>query len=161
MEIEALLRYMVETQASDMHLKAMRAPLFRLGKKLVPCGEEALAPEDVERMLLGILSDRQRKQLEEKLWVDLGYSVQGVSRFRVSITHQRGSLAAAFRRIPFEFPSIDEWELPEVIKEFAKLESGLVLVTGPTGSGKSSTLAALVKLICDTRPIHLVTIEAA
>ncbi|MFQ5718963.1 MAG: PilT/PilU family type 4a pilus ATPase [Acidobacteriota bacterium] len=159
MDIHDLLRFMVARKASDMHLKAMRPPLLRIEKKLTAGGEQPLEPDQIRDMLLPMLTEKQRLQLEEKLWVDLGYSVPGVSRFRVSITHQRGSLAAAFRRIPFEFPSLDEWGLPPVIEDFAKLEAGLVLITGPTGNGKSSTLAALLRLVCTTRPVHIVTIE--
>ena len=159
MEIEDLLRSMVDYHASDMHLKAMRPPLLRIDKKLIPDGTAPLQPDDIRNMLLPLLNESQRAQLEQNLWVDLGYSLSGVSRFRVSITHQRGTLAAAFRRIPFEFPTLDEWGLPEVIKDFASLQSGLVLVTGPTGSGKSSTLAALLRLILTTQPVHIVTIE--
>jgi len=150
---------MVAREASDLHLKAMRPPLLRLDQKLVPAGEKPLAPDQIEKMILSILSPKHKQKLDEQLWVDLGYSLPGVSRFRVSVTHQRGTLAAVFRRIPFKFPSLDEWGLPEVIKELARLQNGLVLVTGPTGSGKSSTLAALLHLICATRPVHIVTIE--
>jgi twitching motility protein PilT len=159
MEIKDLLRNMVDCHASDMHLKAMRPPLLRIDKKLIPDGTTQLSPDDIRRMLLPLLNENQRTKLEENLWVDLAYSLSGVSRFRVSITHQRGTLAASFRRIPFEFPSLDDWGLPSVIKDFTDLQSGLVLITGPTGSGKSSTLAALLRLICRTHPVHLVTIE--
>ncbi|MCZ6833478.1 MAG: PilT/PilU family type 4a pilus ATPase [Acidobacteria bacterium] len=159
MDIQELLRFMVAREASDLHLKAMRPPLLRLDQKLVPAGEKPLAPDQIEKMILSILSPKHKQKLDEQLWVDLGYSLPGVSRFRVSVTFQRGTLAAVFRRIPFKFPSIDEWGLPEVIKDLATLKNGLVLVTGPTGSGKSSTLASLLRLICETRPVHVVTIE--
>jgi twitching motility protein PilT len=159
MDIKDLLRTMVDCHASDMHLKAMRPPLLRIDKKLIPDGDRPLQPDTIHKMLMPLLDERQRAKLEQNLWVDMGYSLSGVSRFRVSITHQRGTLAAAFRRIPFEFPSLDDWGLPEVIKEFTELQSGLVLITGPTGSGKSSTLAAMLRLIVRTRPVHIVTIE--
>ncbi|MFQ5669126.1 MAG: PilT/PilU family type 4a pilus ATPase [Acidobacteriota bacterium] len=159
MDIQELLRFMVARAASDLHLKAMRPPLLRVNRKLIPGGETAFQPEEIRKMLATILTPKQLAKLEEDLWVDFGYSLPGVSRFRVSITHQRGSLGAVFRRIPIKFPSIDEWGLPEVIKEFATLPNGLVLVTGPTGSGKSSTLAALLHFIAETRPVHVVTIE--
>jgi len=159
MNIEELLRFMVARKASDLHLKAMRPPLLRIDQNLVPAGETALDPDQIREMVLSILTPKQKNNLEEKLWVDMGYSLPGVSRFRVSVTHQRGSLGAVFRRIPFEFRSIDEWGLPDVIKEFGNMPNGLVLITGPTGSGKSSTLAALLRLICETRPVHIVTIE--
>ncbi len=150
---------MVAREASDLHLKAMRPPLLRLDQKLVQAGENPVSPDEIEQMIMSILTPKQKQKLEEELWVDLGYSLPGVSRFRVSVTHQRGTLAAVFRRIPFAFPSIDAWGLPELIKSFAPLHNGMVLVTGPTGSGKSSTLAAILRLICETRPCHIVTIE--
>ena len=150
---------MVAREASDLHLKAMRPPLLRLDQKLVPAGEKPLPPEEIEQMILSVLTPKQKTKLEEELWVDMGYSLPGVSRFRVSVTHQRGTLAAVFRRIPFEFPSLDAWGLPEIVKSFAKLKNGMVLVTGPTGSGKSSTLAGLLRETCETRPVHVVTIE--
>jgi len=159
MNIQELLRFMVAREASDLHLKAMRPPLLRLDQKLVPAGEKPLPPEEIEQMILSVLTPKQKTKLEEELWVDMGYSLPGVSRFRVSVTHQRGTLAAVFRRIPFEFPSLDAWGLPEIVKSFAKLKNGMVLVTGPTGSGKSSTLAGLLRETCETRPVHVVTIE--
>ncbi|MFQ5766966.1 MAG: PilT/PilU family type 4a pilus ATPase [Acidobacteriota bacterium] len=157
--IENLLNLMVEQNASDLHLKARRPPLLRLGRDLVPHGETPLDPDIIKNMVFSMLNDRQKNRLEESLWLDMAYSVPGLSRFRVSITHQRSSLGAVFRRIPFKFPTLEEWNLPDVLQSFASLESGLVLVTGPTGSGKSSTLAALLRLVCDTRPVHVVTIE--
>ncbi len=159
MDIQELLRFMVAREASDLHLKAMRPPLLRLDQKLVQAGEKPLTPDQIEKMVLSILPPKHKQKLDEQLWVDLGYSLPGVSRFRVSVTYQRGTLAAVFRRIPFKFPSLDEWGLPEVLQELTHLKNGLVLVTGPTGSGKSSTLAALLRLICETRPVHIVTIE--
>ena len=92
MNIEELLRFMVARKASDLHLKAMRPPLLRIDQKLVPAGETALDPEQIREMVVSILTPKQKGNLEEKLWVDLGYSLPGVSRFRVSVTHQRGSL---------------------------------------------------------------------
>jgi twitching motility protein PilT len=110
-------------------------------------------------MLLGLLNDRLRQQLEENCAIDFGHSVSGVSRFRASVFMQRGTLSAVFRRVPFEFPSLEDWGLPPVLTELTKLSQGLVLITGPTGSGKSSTLAAMMRMIINTRLIHLVTIE--
>jgi len=157
--IDGLLRSMLERQASDLHLKAGRSPLLRIERELFPVGDDALEPEELRELLYPILNERQRTHLEKHLWVDLGYTAPGVSRFRVSITFQRGQLLATFRHIPLDFPSLDEWGLPEVLKEFAALENGLVLITGPAGSGKSSTLAALLSLISGTRRAHIVTIE--
>ena len=157
--IDDLLRFMVEKGASDLHLKPMRPPLIRLQGKLLPLKTEPLPPEMIQEMLGSILTERMTAKLESHLAVDFGHSVPGVSRFRASVFYQRGTLSATFRRVPFDFPSLDEWGLPEVLKEFAKLRHGLVVVTGPTGSGKSSTLAAMMQLIAETRLDHIVTIE--
>ncbi len=159
MAIDDLLKFMVRQNASDLHIKPMRPPLLRLKGKLVSLNMEALVPDLVKEMLYGILSEKQRELLEEEFYVEFGYSMPGLSRFRTSIYFQRGTLSAVFRRVPFEFPSIDDWGLPEIIKEFSYLPQGLVIVTGPAGSGKSSTLASLLKLISDAKPVHIVTIE--
>jgi twitching motility protein PilT len=137
----------------------MRPPLLRLHGKLLPLKTDTLHPDLLKDMLLGLLTDRMRETLEERQAVDFGHSVPGVSRFRATIFYQRGTLSAVFRRVPFEFPSLEDWGLPPVLQEFAHLNQGLVLLTGPTGSGKSSTLAALMRLISNTRNGHLVTIE--
>jgi twitching motility protein PilT len=159
MKIDDLLRFMVKQEASDLHLKPMRPPLVRISGKLLPLKTDVLHPDLLREMLNGLLSDRMRATLEEKYSVDFGYSVAGVSRFRASVFHQRGTLSAVFRRVPFDFPSLEDWGLPAVLTEFANLSQGLVVITGPTGSGKSSTLAAIMRLIASTRLVHIVTIE--
>jgi twitching motility protein PilT len=159
MSIDELLRFMVQQEASDLHLKPMRPPLIRMKGKLLPLKTDALHPDLLREMLNGLLNERMRKQLEENCAVDFGHSVSGVSRFRASVFLQRGTLSAVFRRVPFEFPTLTDWGLPPVLTELTKLSQGLVLITGPTGSGKSSTLAAMMRTIINTRLIHLVTIE--
>jgi twitching motility protein PilT len=159
MSIDELLRFMVQQEASDLHLKPMRPPLVRIKGKLLPLKTDALHPDLLRDMLNGLLNDRMRKQLEENCAIDFGHSVPGVSRFRASVFLQRGTLSGVFRRVPFEFPSLTDWGLPAVLTELTKLSQGLVLITGPTGSGKSSTLAAMMRMIINTRLIHLVTIE--
>jgi twitching motility protein PilT len=157
--IDELLRYMVQQDASDLHLKPMRPPLLRIKGKLIPLKTESLHPDGLREMLTGLLNDKLKKQLEDNGAIDFGHSVSGVSRFRASVFMQRGTLCAVFRRVPFEFPSLEDWGLPPVLAELAKLPQGLVLITGPTGSGKSSTLAAMIRLIINTRLVHVVTIE--
>jgi len=159
MKIDDLLRFMVQQEASDLHIKPMRPPLLRVKGKLLPLKADPLPPEHVREMLHAILTERNRETLDERLAVDFGYSLAGVSRFRASVFHQRGTLSGVFRRVPFDFPSLDDWGLPKVLKDTATLPQGLVLITGPTGSGKSSTLAAIMRLISDTRLVHVVTIE--
>ena len=150
---------MAKKEASDLHLKPMRPPLLRIKGKLIPLNTEALQPKDLEAMLLEILGPAQREKLDQNQSVDLGYGLPGVARFRGNFFVQRGSLAAVFRRIPFKIPEISELGLPEVLETFVGIPTGLVLITGPTGSGKSTTLAAIVRSIIEKRPVHIVTIE--
>jgi twitching motility protein PilT len=150
---------MVKTGASDLHIKAMRPPLLRIDGHLRPVKHDPLRPDAIEKTLLSILKERHKSELAKNYAVDVGYSVPALSRFRANIYMQRGSYSAVFRRIPIEIPSLDDWGLPGVIKEFSNMHTGLVLITGPTGSGKSSTLAALVRLINETRDSHVITIE--
>jgi twitching motility protein PilT len=159
LKIDDLLKFMVEQGASDLHLKPMRPPLVRLNGKLLPLKWEALQPDTIPVLLDSIMPERLKSVLDEQLAVDFGYSMSGVSRFRASVFQQRGTRSAVFRRVPFDFPSISDWGLPPVLEELTRLPQGLVLITGPTGSGKSSTLASLMRLIADTRLAHIVTIE--
>jgi twitching motility protein PilT len=154
-----LLRRMNELEASDLHLKPMRPPLVRLKGELVPLVPDSLTPEAIGAMLNPIIPERLRPRLAEQMAVEFGYGIGRLSRFRVSIYHQRGTLAAVLRRVAFDFPSLEDWGLPEVLGGFCDLPQGLVLVTGPTGSGKSSTLAAMIQKIASTRKHHIVTIE--
>lgn len=158
--LDDLLRAMTERDASDLHLKPTRPPLIRVTGRLLPLeGHEVLRPEEIQTMVDGILNPQQRRRLEERFSADLGYGVHGLARFRCNVYIQRGTLALAFRRIPFRIRSLEELELPDVLLDFCELPMGMVLVTGPTGSGKSTTLAALVKYITTKRPVHIVTIE--
>ena len=157
--LDDLLKFMTKKGASDLHLKPTRPPLLRLQGKLVPIKSVALKPKDIEEMVLPLLTPLQRRKLEEFQSVDLGYGVAGVARFRCNFYQQRGSIAAVFRRIPFEIKNYEELLLPDVVATFAALPAGLVLITGPTGSGKSTTLAAIIQDIARTRPCHVVTIE--
>ncbi len=158
-KLDDLLTAMVEMKASDLHIKPMRPPLLRMDGILQPLGREPLKPADIEETLRALFKDRHVKEMEEKQAVDIGYSVPGVSRFRANIFVQRSTFGAVFRRIPIEIPSLDEWGLPPVLTETTKLNQGLVLVTGPTGSGKSSTLAAVIRKINETRQCHILTVE--
>ena len=159
LKIDDLLRFMVEREASDLHLKPMRPPLVRINGKLLPLKWEPLKPEKIAQMLETIVPERLKPQMDQQLAVDFGHSVPGLSRFRASVFLQRGTLSGVFRRVPFDFPSLDEWGLPPVLHELANLPQGLVLITGPTGSGKSSTLASMVRLVADTSLKHIVTVE--
>jgi len=157
--LDDLLKFMTKKGASDLHLKPTRPPLLRIGGKLMPIKSIPLKPKEIEEMVLPLLTETQRRKFEDFQSVDLGYGVPGVARFRCNIYQQRGSVAAVFRRVPFEIKNYDELNLPEVVSTFADYPAGLVLVTGPTGSGKSTTLAAIIQDIIRTRPCHVVTIE--
>ncbi len=159
MDLDALLKFMTDKGASDLHLKPTRPPLLRITGRLMPLETEPLKPEGLTEMLMAVLTPRQKAQLEEKLSVDIGYGVRGLARFRGNIYMQRGNIAASFRRIPYQIKTIEDLDLPEVLLEFADLPMGLVLVTGPTGSGKSTTLAAMIRYIATRRPVHIITIE--
>jgi twitching motility protein PilT len=159
LELSDLLKFMTKKGASDLHLKPMRPPILRLKGKMVPLKAEPLMPKQLEEMLLAILTPMQHEKLQNNYSVDIGYGLQGVARFRANVFTQRGSCAAVFRRIPYDIPTLDSLELPEVLKTFAYLPGGMVLITGPTGSGKSTTLAGIMREITEKRPVHVVTIE--
>ncbi len=159
MTIDELLRVMTKQGASDLHLKPTRPPLMRINGRLLPLKTEPLKPEEIEGMLNAILSPQQQEKLAQTMAVDIGYGVHGLARFRGNIYRQRGTLAAAFRLIPYQIKSLEDLDLPEVLLDFCDLPMGLILVTGPTGSGKSTTLASLIKHIAGRRPAHVITIE--
>jgi twitching motility protein PilT len=154
-----LLKFMARKEASDLHLKPMRPPLLRIKGRLISVNTEVLQPAELERMLFEILTPAQKHRLEQYQSVDVGYGLPGVARFRVNLYIQRGSLAAAFRRIPYQIRRSEDLGLPEILESFARIQAGMVLVTGPTGSGKSTTLAAILQTVIETRPVHVVTIE--
>ena len=154
-----LLVYMAKQHASDLHLKPMRPPLVRVQGKLIPVKTDPLKPADLERMLLPLLNRTQKEKFDAQQSVDFGYGVPGVARFRANIYLQRGTVGAVFRRIPIQIQSIDLLELPLAVHDLTHLPDGLVIVTGPTGSGKSTTLAAMLLELSETEPLHIVTIE--
>jgi twitching motility protein PilT len=158
-ELKELLMFMTKKGASDLHLKPMRPPLLRIQGRLIPIKAKPVKPKEVEEMLLGILTPAQQRKFELQQAVDLGYGVPGVARFRCNMYLQRGTIAAVFRRVPFEIQNVEELNLPDVIESFTDYPSGLVLITGPTGSGKSTSLAAMVRRISKNRACHVVTIE--
>jgi twitching motility protein PilT len=159
MQVDELLRKMTEVGASDLHLKPARPPLIRTNGRIHPLDLPPLRPEEIGQMLAAILQPHQKARLERDLAVDLGYGIPGLARFRCNIYLQRGTLAAAFRLIPYEVKTIEQLDLPDVLFELCSLNQGLVLVTGPTGSGKSTTLAAMVKYITSHRECNVITIE--
>jgi twitching motility protein PilT len=158
--IDELLERMVAQGASDLHLTTGTEPAIRVNGRLARLdGVARLSGDDTQRLLYRILSTEQQKQLEVKRQLDLSYSIPGLARFRVNMYFQRESLGAAFRLVPAELKTLDDLGLPQQLHELAKKPRGLVLVTGPTGSGKSTTLAAVVDEINRTRHDHIMTIE--
>jgi len=160
LHIDDLLRYAVSVGASDLHLTAQMPGSIRLHGAIRPIeGCPVLDNETIREMVFGILPASQRERFEAESELDTSHSIAGVGRFRVNVSLQRGTVAAALRPIPHEMPEFDTLGLPESIKSFTDLRRGLVLVTGPTGSGKSTTLASLVDIINRTKPLHIVTVE--
>jgi twitching motility protein PilT len=157
--LEDLLKFATEQGASDIHLTVGLPPILRIHKELVFLEEDNLTPEDTAEMIFSIMTDKQRESFEERLEYDFSYGLPGVARFRVNAFYQRGSIAAAFRRIPFEIPPLDSLGVPEVAHQIINEERGFVLVTGPTGHGKSTTLAAMIDEINANKSLHILTIE--
>lgn len=157
--IDILLKDLVEKDASDLHLKAGQPPCMRIRGSLVRLDVPALSPEAHNEQLMSILNEERRHRLDTVKEVDLSYNVPGLARFRVNMFWQRGNIGAVFRVIPFNIRTIDQLSLPPVCKKIAMLPRGLVLVTGPTGSGKSTSLAAIINHINHEKRCHIMTIE--
>jgi twitching motility protein PilT len=159
-DFAAVLTTMVDSRASDVHLTPGFAPAVRVRGRIVPMDDFGeLNPQDTRDIVYSILNDSQRKRFENEQQLDFAYAVPGVARFRVNCFFQRGSVSAAFRHIPSEIKSLQELALPPVIEEFTRKPRGFVLITGPTGSGKSTTLASMVDVINEQREEHILTIE--
>jgi twitching motility protein PilT len=154
-----LLGMMTEKGASDLHITTGIAPTIRVDGRLVPLPFEPLLPPDTKRLCYSILTEAQKHRFEEDLELDFSFGLKGLSRFRGNIYMQRGAVAGAFRSIPFKVRTFEELGLPATVRELCKKPRGLVLVTGPTGSGKSTTLAAMIDTINMERQEHIVTIE--
>ena len=154
-----LLSLMHEKGASDLHVTTGIAPVIRVDGRLVPLPFEPLTPGDTKRLCYSILTEAQKQRFEEDWELDLSFGVMGLSRFRANIFLQRGAVAGAFRTIPFRIRTFEDLGLPAVVKDLCRKPRGLVLVTGPTGSGKSTTLAAMIDKINSERQEHIVTIE--
>jgi len=159
-ELNRVLQVAVKGGASDIHIKAGLPPVFRIDGSLLPVRDsKRLSPEDIGQMAASIMNKMQREQFQSSLDVDLSYGVPGVGRFRVNVFQQRGSIGMVFRVIPFKVKTLEELFMPEAVRTIAEERRGLVLVTGATGSGKSTTLAAMVDYINSSRTAHIVTIE--
>src|SRR3954466_11421474 len=160
MHIDDLLKIAAQSGASDLHLKVGSYPMMRVNGTLTVCSEEKrLDKTDTEGMADAIFNDDQRERFRRAQEVDLAYSIDGLGRFRCNVFQQRGTVGMVLRVIPTKIKTIDELGLPPVLKKIAQEERGLVLVTGTTGSGKSTTLAAMIDFINATRQAHVMTVE--
>lgn len=160
MDINELLKLAVDNGASDIHLTVGIPPIFRLDGLLVKLDKlERLLPDDTQRFAYSIMSQSQIEHFEKFGEVDFSYSLLGFCRFRINIYRQRGSVGMALRAVPLSVPSIESLGLPNTLKDMANLKRGLILVTGPTGSGKSTTLASMINYINETQNSHVLTLE--
>jgi twitching motility protein PilT len=159
LQIEQLMEELVEGGGSDLHLAAGQPPYGRYSGALRPMRDEKLSEDACNRLIFSMINNAQRKQLEQTWELDCAYGLRGVSRFRVNVYRQRGSYAACLRALGSNIPSLASLELPPVVEETSRRPKGLVLVTGPTGSGKTTTLAAILEHINQTRAEHILTIE--
>jgi len=160
LELNEILKIALKGGASDIHLKSGLPPIFRVDGALVPLkNTERLLPEQLEKMVLAIMNPVQRERFEKARECDLAYGIAGLGRFRVNVFQQRGTIGVVFRVIPFGVKTIDQLHLPRVVESIASEQRGLILVTGTTGSGKSTTLAAMIEHINSARTCHIMTIE--
>ena len=158
--LAAFLEAVIELNGSDLHLTTGLPPMIRVHGDLRPLkGFRKLFPQDLQTMIYSILTQRQRERFETDLELDVSYSLPGKARFRVNVFQQRDAVGSVMRLIPFEIKNLDDLGLPPSVREFAKLRRGLVLVTGVTGSGKSTTLAGLIDIVNSSRPEHIMTVE--
>ena len=158
-ELRDLLLTTIQRNASDLHLTNGMPPILRIDGDLVPLNENPLSPQELKAMIYGALSDTQKVQFEEERELDLSIAMVGMDRFRVNVHIQRGCVEAAFRRIPLFIPTLEELTLPPVVATLVRKMNGLVLVTGPTGMGKSTTMAAMIQLINSERKSMITCIE--
>ena len=153
--IHALIKY----NASDLHIRVGRPPLYRINGKIVPTRMAELTQGQAEQILHGVLTDKQIQELHEKRTIDFSFRMKDFGRFRCNVFFQRGTIGAAVRMIPLTVPGFDTLGIPSVLKELCKRPRGLLLVTGATGSGKSTTLASLIQHINETCYVHVLAIE--
>jgi twitching motility protein PilT len=157
--LKQLLEDMIQRKASDLHITAGVPPEYRIDGAITPSEYEILTPELTANLAYSVMSDEQRKKFENTRELDFSFGIKGLSRFRANVYLQRGVVSMAIRQIPYEIMAFESLGLPASVREFTNRTKGLVLVTGPTGSGKSTTLAAMLDRINATRPAHIMTIE--
>jgi twitching motility protein PilT len=160
MELKDLLKAAVYQKASDLHLTENTAPILRINGRLAPMeNHRPLTKEELKKSIYAMLSDTQKEKFEKDKELDFSLAIEGVDRFRVNVHIQRGSVEAAFRRIPLYIPNIGDLGLPPAVRDFSRKSNGLVLITGPTGSGKTTTLASMLNLINEERSCMIMCVE--
>ena len=159
MDIKELLKACIQNKASDLHLTENSPPILRVDGKLIFLSQKALTKEELKKAIYGLLTDSQKEKFERDHELDFSLALEGMERFRVNVHVQRGSVEAAFRRIPQDIPRLETLGLPPGLYEFARKTRGLVLITGPTGTGKTTTLAAMINLINEERSCMIMCIE--
>ncbi|MEB3298599.1 MAG: type IV pilus twitching motility protein PilT [Candidatus Sericytochromatia bacterium] len=159
MNILDFLRNAVQKRASDIHIKVGVPPILRIDGRIVPTEYKALTPADTRQALYSLMSADQRQQFENSRELDISLTIEGLSRFRVNVYFEQGNIGAAMRVIPIKTPTVDTLNLPPVIKKLALERQGLILCTGPTGSGKSTTLTAMLEFVNTTKDVHIITVE--
>ncbi len=157
--LQQLLKAMVESDASDLHITVGSPPQLRISGIMTKIKTDPLGSAETKTLCYGVLTDAQKAEFEENQEVDVSFGIKGLARFRGNVFQQRGSVAGVFRRIPFEIPDMAALGLPPVIRELVKAPNGLILVTGPTGSGKSTTLASIIDFLNSTERGHIITLE--
>ncbi len=158
-DLDKLLRFSVKQRASDLIIKAGQPPIFRIHGDLVRMGAEVMTAEDTREVSYSVLPPDMIARFEKELELDYAHEIENVARFRVNIMQQRDRITSVYRTIPFHIQTMDQLGLPAICKHFCDFPRGLVLVTGPTGSGKTTTLAAMVNYINETKPLHIMTVE--
>jgi twitching motility protein PilT len=157
--MKQLLEEMVQRNSTDLHLTTGAPPMFRIDGELVPTNYEIMTPELIEQLSYSVLNDQQKKRFEMEWELDFSFGIAGLSRFRGNCFKQRGSTAAAIRTIPFEIRGFKELGIPQIVTELSARPKGLILLTGPTGCGKSTTLAAIIDKVNSDRRCHIITVE--
>jgi twitching motility protein PilT len=157
--MKQLLEEMVQRNSTDLHLTTGAPPMYRIDGDLVPTNYEIMTPELIQNLIYSVLNDQQKKKFEMEWELDFSFGIAGLSRFRGNCFQQRGSAAAAIRTIPFEIRGFKELGIPLIVQELASRPKGMILCTGPTGSGKSTTLAAVIDKVDSERRCHIVTVE--
>jgi twitching motility protein PilT len=159
LQIQQLFKAMVESGASDLHITSGTAPAMRISGDIVRVKTANLTADDTKRLVYQILTEQQKSHLEKNLELDFSFGVKGLARFRANVFYSKGAVAAVFRQIPSQIPDFDSLGLPQVLLDMTDVSNGLILVTGPTGSGKSTTLASIIDRLNTTEPCHIITLE--